>query len=70
MADPDRSNADRKSCRTGGNATLPQDEVERFVDGMKEKLEEATVKLDRLKAKHAKRDDELGEVTAHASRLL
>ena len=37
--------------------------------GMQEKLEEATVKLDRLKAKHAKRDDELGELTAHASCL-
>ena len=30
---------------------------------MKDKLEEATVKLDRLKAKHRKRDDELGELS-------
>ena len=37
--------------------------------GMKDKLEEATVKLNRLKAKHADRGDELGEPTAHASRL-
>jgi len=40
------------------------------VGGMKDKLEEATAKLDRLKAKHARRDDELGEITAHASHLV
>ena len=38
--------------------------MERFVDGMKDKLEEATVQLSRLKAQHGKRDDELGERNA------
>ena len=32
--------------------------------GMKEKLEEATAQLGRSKAKHGKRDDELGELSA------